>query len=291
VDAGPRPARQRNEEETTMIKAMLRLLAGAWLAGALAAGWAQAPAGKTEVLWLGQSAFRITTPGGKVIVTDPWLKANPLTPPQYRKLEALGKVDVLLVTHGHFDHFADAPALALLNDVPMWAPGDLNQVVGLLGILPARLVPRFNKSGTITPAPGIKVTAVHADHSSVLVWKNPATGKDEAHYGGEPVGYIIELENGFRIWHMGDTGLFGDMKFIADYYKPDLVLMPIGGHFTMDPKEAAYAVREWIHVPTVIPMHYGANPLGKGTPEELQRALGQASTRVLVLKPGEQASF
>jgi L-ascorbate metabolism protein UlaG (beta-lactamase superfamily) len=278
-----------------MMKRISSLVAALGAVIALCTACAQPPAaasgGKTEVLWLGQSAFRITTPGGKVIVTDPWLKANPLTPPEYKNLQALGKVDVLLVTHGHGDHFADAPALALMNDVPMWAPGDMNQVVGLLGILPAKLVPRFNKSGTITPAPGIKVTAVHAEHSSVLVWKNPATGKEEAHYGGEPVGYIIELENGFRIWHMGDTGLFSDMKFIADYYKPDLVLMPIGGHFTMDPKDAAYAIREWIHVRTVIPMHYGANPLGKGTPAELQQALGQSATRVLALKPGEKASF
>ena len=273
------------------------------LSAACAVSWAQvavpaptpavkpAPAGKTEVLWLGQSAFRITTPGGKVIVTDPWLKLNPLTPPEYKNLEALGKVDVLLVSHGHFDHFADGPALALLNQVPMYAPGDMNQTVGLLGILPANLVPRFNKGGTITPAPGIKVTAVRAEHSSVIVWKNPATGKDEAHPGGEPVGFIIELENGFRIYHMGDTGLFGDMKFIAEHYKPDLVLMPIGGHFTMGPEDAAFATREWLKPPFVIPMHYGANPLGRGTPQEFMRALGDVKTKVLPLKPGERAIF
>ncbi|MET0207547.1 MAG: metal-dependent hydrolase [Burkholderiaceae bacterium] len=271
---------------------MLRLLTALLLA-MLGACTATPPpvAGKTEVLWLGQSAFRITTPGGKVIVTDPWLKQNPLTPPQYKNLEALGKVDVLLVTHGHFDHFADAPALALLNQVQMYAPGDMNQTVGLLGILPANLVPRFNKSGTVSPAPGIKVTMVHAEHSSVVVWKNPATGKDEAHPGGEPVGYIIELENGFKIWHMGDTGLFADMKFIADYYKPDLVLMPIGGHFTMGPADAAYATREWIRPRALIPMHYGANPLGKGTPEEFASALGISPTKLMPLKPGDTASF
>ncbi|MES2941003.1 MAG: metal-dependent hydrolase [Pseudomonadota bacterium] len=275
------------------MRSIVRLLMAGVLAAALSA-CAQAPAapaGKTEVLWLGQSAFRITTPGGKVIVTDPWLRTNPLTPPEYRNLEALGKVDVLLVTHGHFDHFADAPALAMLHQVPMIAPGDMNQTVGLLGILPANLVPRFNKSGTVTPVPGIRVTAVHAEHSSVVVWKNPATGKEESHDGGEPVGFIVELENGFRIWHMGDTGLFGDMRFIAEYYKPDLVLMPIGGHFTMGPADAAYATREWIKPRAVIPMHYGANPLGRGTPQEYLQALGATATRVLPLKPGEKAVF
>jgi L-ascorbate metabolism protein UlaG (beta-lactamase superfamily) len=261
------------------------------LAAALAASTALAQQGKVELLWLGQSAFRITTPGGKVIVTDPWLLKNPLTPAQYKDLGALGKVDVLLVTHGHGDHIADAPALAKLNNIPMWGPGDLNMALTTLGVLPPQQLPRFNKSGTIVPAPGIKVTATHAEHSSVYVWHNPATNKDETHPGGEPVGYLIELENGFRIWHMGDTGLFGDMKLVADYYKPDVVLIPIGGHFTMDPKDAAFALRELIKPKYAIPMHYGANPLGKGTPAELVQALGGSSTKVIALKPGEKAEF
>ncbi len=272
----------------------MRVIRGVMLAAALVLGTAGAQAqgtGKTEVLWLGQAAFRITSPGGKVIVTDPWLKANPLTPAEYKNLEHLGKVDVLLVTHGHGDHFADAPEIAKMHNVPMYAPGDMNQAVGLLGILPPNLLPRFNKSGTVQPVPGIKVTAVRAEHSSVVVWKNPASGKDEPHYGGEPVGYVIELENGFRIWHMGDTGLFSDMKFIFDYYKPDLVLVPIGGNFTMAPPDAAYAVREWVRARTVIPIHYGANPLGKGTPDEFIKALGDTGTKVLPLKPGEKAVF
>jgi L-ascorbate metabolism protein UlaG (beta-lactamase superfamily) len=273
------------------MKALARLLWTLVLAACLPAAMAQPAEGKTEVLWLGQSAFRITTPAGKVIVIDPWLRQNPLTPEKYKSLEALGKVDVLLVTHGHQDHFADAPAIALMHQVPLYAPGDMNQTLSLLGVLPANLLPRFNKSGTVTPVPGIKVTAVRAEHSSIVTWKNPATGKDEVHPGGEPVGYVIELENGFRIYHMGDTGLFPDMKFIADYYKPDLVLMPIGGNFTMGPADAAYATREWLHPRFVIPMHYGANPLGKGTPQEYTRALGETSTRVLALKPGEAASF
>jgi L-ascorbate metabolism protein UlaG (beta-lactamase superfamily) len=246
---------------------------------------------KVQVLWLGQSAFRITTPGGKVIVTDPWILRNPVTPPGWKNLEGLGRIDVLLVTHGHLDHIADAPALAKLNNIPMYAPGDLNATLGALGVLPPAQLPRFNKSGTVTPAPGIRVTAVRAEHSSVYAWTNPATQKAEIHPGGEPVGYIIELENGFRIWHMGDTGLFADMKFIADYYKPDLVLMPIGGNFTMDPKDAAFAIREWVRSKTVIPMHYGTNPLNQGTPQQLLQALGESPTRVIALKPGEQVDF
>jgi L-ascorbate metabolism protein UlaG (beta-lactamase superfamily) len=252
---------------------------------------AHAQSGKVEVLWLGQSAFRITTPGGKVIVIDPWLTANPKTPAQYKNLEALGKIDLLLVTHGHGDHILDAPALAKLNNIPMWAPGDLNMALTTLGVLPPAQLPRFNKSGRVTPIPGIKVTMVHADHSSVYVWRNPATNKDETHPGGEPVGYIIELENGFKIWHMGDTGVFGDMKWIADYYKPDLVMLPIGGHFTMDPVDAAYATRELIKPKFAMPMHYGSSPLPKGTPQEYVQALGNTTTKVFTLEAGGKVEF
>lgn len=270
---------------------IFRNFAWASLAWSLISAPLFAQPAKTEVLWLGQSAFKITTPGGKVIVTDPWLINNPLTPPQYKQLEALGKVDLLLVSHGHLDHFADAPALATLNQIPLYGPGDMNQSAALLGILPPAQLPRFNKGGTVNPLPGIKVTAVHAEHSSVLVWKSPSTGKDETHVGGEPLGFIIELENGFRIYHMGDTGLFGDMKFIAEYYKPDLVLIPIGGNFTMGPVDAAYAIREWLKPKFVIPMHYGANPLGKGTPAEMMSAIGNSAAKILPLKPGEKAEF
>ena len=256
-----------------------------WASQAVAQGKA------AEILWLGQSAFRIATPGGKVIVTDPWLLRNPLTPPQYKDLDALGKVDVILVSHGHWDHVADAPELARRNRIPMWGPGDLNMTLNTLGVLPPAQLPRFNKGGTIEPAPGIRVTATHAEHSSVFVWRNPATDKDETHPGGEPVGFIIQLENGLRIYHMGDTGVFGDLKWIGEYYRPDIVLVPIGGHFTMDPKDAAHAVREMIRPKVAIPMHYGANPLARGTAAEFVQAMEGSTVRVVVLKPGEKAEF
>lgn len=255
------------------------------------AAMAQAPTGKVEVMWLGQSCFRIMTPTGKVILIDPWLLQNPKTPPEYKKLEALGRIDVLLVTHGHADHFADAPALAKLHNIPLRAPGDMNAQLVALGILPAALAPRFNKGGSIEVAPGIKVTAVRAEHSSVVNWRNPATDKDEVHFGGEPLGYIIELENGFRIYHAGDTAVFGDMKYIGERYRPDLALLPIGGNFTMDPVDAAYAVNELIRPRFVIPMHYGTNPLAKGTAKEFVGAIGAAPVKLLIAEPGKPLLF
>jgi L-ascorbate metabolism protein UlaG (beta-lactamase superfamily) len=263
------------------------------LALAIFAGGALAQSGKTEVLWLGQAAFRITTPGGKVIMIDPWLRTNPKTPANFKTLESVGKLDLILVTHAHFDHFADAPDLAKLNNVPMYGTAGMGTTVATLGILPANLAPRFGKGGTIEPfgPNGVKITATHAEHSSELVWKNPATGKNETHPGGEPVGYILRMENGFTIYHMGDTGLFGDMALIADLYKPDLVLMPIGGHFVMSPQDAAIAVNRYLKPKFVIPMHYGTIPVLKGTPDEFKQALGKTSTQVIVPQPGEKVEF
>lgn len=270
------------------------LMAMATMAALLAApsAFAQAKAeGKTEVQWLGQAATRITTPGGKVIVIDPWITSNPKTPERYKTLESLGKVDVILVTHGHFDHFADAPALSRLNNVPVHGPAGLMQSVAALGILPADKVVRFGKGGTVTPlGADIKITQVRAEHSSELAHKD-AAGKDAVHPGGEPAGFIIEMENGFKIYHMGDTGLFGDMSLIGSYYKPDLVLIPIGGHFVMSPKDAAYATRDMIKPRFAIPIHYGTTPQLKGTTAEYISALGEGSAKVFPINPGDKLEF
>lgn len=247
---------------------------------------------KIEVQWLGQATIKITSPGGKVIVIDPWVTTNPKTPMANKDLDALGKVDAILVTHAHFDHWADAPALAAKTGAKIYGPAGLGRSATILGIVPADTMPGFNKSGTLTPAgPGIKVTAVRAEHSSELSWKNPATGKDELHVGGEPLGFVVELENGFKIYHMGDTGLFGDMKLIGEYYRPDLILIPIGGNFTMDPKDAAYATREWLKPKFAVPIHYGTFPVLKGTPAEYIDALGKTSTKVFPINPGDKLEF
>ncbi len=244
------------------------------------------------MLWLGQASFRIKTPGGKTIVIDPWLTGGPKTPAPYKTdISALGKVDLLLVTHAHVDHIGDAPDLAILHKTKLYGPADMVTPLITLGMLPADLGHRFNKTGSVKPLPGIKVTAVQAEHSSLLVWKNPATGKNESHPAGEAVGYIIELENGFKIWHMGDSGLFGDMKFISERYKPDLVLMPIGGNFTMAPDDAAFAARNWIQPQMVIPMHYNSNPLTPGTLAEFQEAMKGSSVKVVPMAEGQSVEF
>jgi len=277
---------------------MVTIRRSGWIGAAIwvcaAAGWplAHAEPGKIELQWLGQSAFKITTVTGKVIMLDPFLSGNPKTPPEYKELERLGKVDLVLVTHAHGDHVGDGPRLAKMHRAPLYAPPGLNDTLVALGELPQELSPRFNKGGTIEPlGEGIRITMTRAEHSSEYRWTNPETGHQEIHVGGEPAGFIIELENGFRIYHMGDTGLFGDMRLIAEYYRPDLVLIPIGGHFVMDPKDAAYATREYLKPRYAIPMHYATFPLLTGTPREYIEALGETTTQVMDLKPGDKVTF
>jgi L-ascorbate metabolism protein UlaG (beta-lactamase superfamily) len=273
------------------------MLTATFLLASMSAVQAQTPSGsgaqgKTELLWFGQAAFRIKSPNGKTILIDPWITGGPKTPPMYKNdLAAVGPVDVLLVTHAHVDHLGDAPAIAKMFNTKLYGPADMVTPLNTLGIVPAELSHRFNKTGSVTPLPGIKVTAVQAEHSSLLVWKNPATEKMEAHPAGEPMGYIIQLENGFKIWHMGDTGLFSDMKFISEHYKPDLVLIPIGGNFTMAPEDAAYALRTWVKPKMVIPMHYNSNPMAKGTAAEFQAAMKGSPIKIITMTEGETVQF
>jgi L-ascorbate metabolism protein UlaG (beta-lactamase superfamily) len=273
-----------------MILRVLGLLFAAVLALAGTAE-AQTP-GKVELLWYSQAAFKMTTVNGKTILIDPWITGAPLTPPELKNLDsAIGKPDLVLVTHGHGDHLGDAIDIVKKFNIPMWAPAGLNQELQTLGILPANLAPRMSKGGTIEPFPGVKITMVHADHSSEMILKDPATGKDTSYAAGEPCGFIIKFENGFTIWHMGDTAVFGDMKLISEMYKPDLILIPIGGHFVMDPKDAAYATTQLIKPKMAWPIHYASNPFLKGTPAEFKAALGNSPVQMIDAKPGTKMSF
>ena len=271
-----------------MFQGITRLFAMAALVVGLAAGAAEA----VELQWFGQAAFKITTPGGKVIVIDPFITKNPKTPAALKDLAKLGKVDLILVTHGHGDHVGDTVALAGATGAKVALNADMGRTFATLGWLGMKQMIRFNKSGPITPlGAGITITMVRAEHSSEVNYKDPATGKASVHPGGEPSGYIIKLEDGYTIYHAGDTGVFADMAFIADYYKPDLALLPIGGHFTMDPAHAAYAIPKLLRTKTVVPMHYGTFGLLKGTPAELKAALGDFPTEVVVMQPGETRKF
>jgi len=248
--------------------------------------------GKVEVLWLGQAAVKLTSPGGKVIVIDPFLTRNPKTPAEYKDLSKLGKVDLILITHGHGDHVGDVKELHAKTGAPVYGPAGLISTLVDIGWVPGDKAVRFGKGGRVNPlGPAITITQVRAEHSSEVSIPDPATNKPTTYPGGEPCGFIVEFENGFRLYHMGDTGVFGDMRFIGKYYRPDLILIPIGGHFVMDPQDAAYATNHLLKPKYAMPFHYGTFPVLKGTPQEYIAALGQTSTKVFPIKEGEKLTF
>ena len=249
---------------------------------------------QVEVTWLGHAAFRITSPTGKVIVIDPFFKKNPSTPAKYKDLSAIGKVDLILVTHGHPDHVGDLSELARLTGAIVVANYELANSMVAMGLLEGSKTIALNKGGTVAPlGPGIKVHMVPAEHSSSmdLAVLKPDTAGPRFVDGGAPVGYVIEFENGFKIYDTGDTEVFSDMALINRFFKPDLALVCIGGHFTMDPEHAAYAVRELIRPKQVIPMHYGSFPIINRTPAEFKAALGETPIKVLEMKPGDTLKF
>jgi L-ascorbate metabolism protein UlaG (beta-lactamase superfamily) len=233
-----------------------------------------------ELTWLGHSAFLIGTPGGKRILIDPWVQTNPATPAD---IKDVGHVDLMLVTHGHFDHIEDAPPIAIRTGCKVVGIFELASYLTRKGVAEANTVP-MNKGGTVRLDDlGVSVTMVHADHSCGI------KEGDQILYGGEAVGFVLTLEDGFAIYHAGDTAVFSDMALIADLYRPHLALLPIGDRFVMSPREAARAVQYLTSIEAVVPMHFGTFPLLTGTPDAFASELADAglSPHLLVLKPGE----
>ena len=266
------------------------------VAAAAFAAACTASAQQVEVLWLGHATFRITSPTGKVIVIDPFVTTNPRTPAKYKDLAALGKVDLILVTHGHRDHLYDVSELAKLTGAQVIASYELSKSLVTAGLLDAAKTPvGMNKGGSISPlGPGIKIHMVPASHSSsvdMTEMNRPEWKGGRLLDGGSAVGYVVELENGFRIYHTGDTDVFGDMALIGRRLKPDLALVCIGGYFTMDPEGAAFAMREYIKPKQVIAMHYGTFPVINRTPAEFKAALGSSPIKMIEAKPGEPIRF
>lgn len=252
---------------------------------------------KVEVQWLGHAAVKITSVEGKVIVIDPFIKKNPKTPAKYRDLKALGKVDLILVTHGHRDHVLDLKELAALTGAKVVSSYGYILNIVALGLIDGDKAIGMNKGGTVTPlGRGIKVHMVAAEHGSHVDLREfglqgGALGGLRAVDGGIAGGYVIEFENGFTLYHSGDTAVFGDMALINEFYKPDLAMVTIGGHFTMGPEGAAYAVKKFIKPKQVVPIHYGTFPVLNRTPAEFKEAMGESPIEVLDMKPGDTLRF
>ena len=234
--------------------------------------------GETRITYLGHATFRIVTPGDEQIIIDPFLTNNPTTP---EELKRVGELDTILITHGHFDHFDDVEALAGQTGAVTISNFEIMSYLQGQGVETAQPI---MKGGTAQVG-GIKVTATNAFHGSSI-----ALDDGSYIYAGEPMGYVIEFESGFRLYHAGDTALFGDMQLIGELYNPDLALLPIGDRVTMGPLEAAHAAR-LLGVNHVVPIHYSTDimPIFTGTPEKFQQHLSEISpgTTMHVMEPGD----
>lgn len=225
------------------------------------------------VTWLGHASVLVETAKGQRLVFDPWLEGNPKCPPAFYQLT---QVDVIYLTHGHFDHIGSAVSLAQRTGAQVVANFEIASYLESQGL--ANTV-GMNKGGTVEIS-GTAATMVYADHSSGISTDHGII------YGGEASGFVVTLEDGLTFYHAGDTNVFGDMAQIRQLYAPDLVMLPIGGHFTMGPKEAALA-SQLIGAPIVIPIHYGTFPILAGTPQAVADLVAGEPIAINALAPGE----
>lgn len=242
---------------------------------------------ETQLTWYGQSAFKLVTPSGNVLLIDPWL-TNPVFKEGKDELAALKRVDLILVTHAHSDHVGNAVEIGKQTRARLVATYDLSAAMTTVLGYPAELADTDTTGhfgGTLNLLDGdVGVTFVPAWHGAGI----EKGEKSPPYYGGNPSGLIIAIRGGPTIYHTGDTDLFSDMALVSQFNKIDIMLVCIGDHFTMGPARAAEAVK-LVDPRTVIPMHYGTFPVLTGTPEAFDRELKERDVKanLRVMKIGE----
>ena len=247
-------------------------------------------AGKTDLTWYGHAAFKLTTPSGKVLLIDPWL-TNPVNKNGKEDLAKLDRVDLILITHGHFDHVGNSVEIAKRTGAKLVSTFDLGKELVQYGGYPKDQVgfdTQGNFGGELNLLDGeVKIAFIPAIHSSTVVAPEGSADKD-IHDGGNPGGFLITVKNGPTLYHTGDTDVFSDMALVSHFHKVDVMLACIGDHFTMGPERAAEAVM-LVKPGLVVPMHFGTFPVLNGTVNAFAGALKKqgAKAKLHEMKVGE----
>jgi L-ascorbate metabolism protein UlaG (beta-lactamase superfamily) len=229
-----------------------------------------------RITWLGHGTFEFRLPSGQVVLMDPWTDGNPAFPKGYE----IERADTLCITHGHFDHIHDAVPLAKRFVPEVAAIFETGQWLESKGVQNTR---PMNKGGT-QQLGDVALTMTHAVHSCGIL------DEGQIVYGGEAAGYVLRFPDGRSLYFAGDTDVFLDMQLIEQLHHPDLAILPIGGLFTMGPREAALAV-QFLKVKKVIPMHFGTFPVLTGRPEQLRELTGGRGVGVWELTPGQPVEW
>lgn len=222
--------------------------------------------------WAGHGTWKVRTAAGKDMLIDPWVMSNPVAPAH---LKSVDRLDLMVITHGHADHVADAVEIARATNPRIITTVEVGAWLTGQGVSGDKVI-AMNKGGTVE-VDGIAFTMVHAEHTS---------STPNGAYAGEPVGFVIQFENGFKVYFSGDSDVFGDMALIKELEEPEVAFLSIGDFYTMGPRRAAKAV-QLLGVKTVVPMHFGTFPVLAGTPAQLEELAGPGVT-VLDIKPGDE---
>ena len=229
-----------------------------------------------QITWLGHGTFQFRLPSGHVILMDPWTDGNPAYPQGFE----IPRVDIICITHGHFDHIHDTPPLAKRFSPEVVAIFETCVWLESKGVKNTR---PMNKGGS-QQVGGVTFTMTHAVHSCGILDDGKIV------YGGEAAGYVLHLPDGRVLYFAGDTNVFSDMQLIEQLYHPELAFLPIGDLYTMSPREAALACR-LLKAGKVVPMHFGTFPPLTGRPEELRTLISGLATEVWPLEPGKTVEW